>query len=134
MENGPLYVPTLVMCQIWGHLECFREVEKEIVQLWCCQSCRQMATPVEKILQKVTAVESCVTMFQESNQQLIALVQEQHQELRSLREDALKLMSTQQSPRNTLQRVSNIQLLTNYRTFLYLNSYGDANLQVMGYW
>ena len=77
------------ICQMWVHPECVGEVETEIVTLWCCQSCRQMPTLVEKILQKVTALESCVTTLQESNQQLIALVQEQREEKRSLREDAL---------------------------------------------
>ena len=77
----------IIMCQMWVHPECVGEVEKEIVTLWCCQSCRQMPTLVEKILQKVTALESCVTTIQESNQQLIALVQEQREEMRSLRED-----------------------------------------------
>ena len=77
------------MCQMWVHQECVGEVEKEIVTLWCCQTCRQMPTLVERILQKVTALESFVTTLELSNQQLIALVQEQRQEMRTLREDAL---------------------------------------------
>ena len=77
------------MCQMWVHPECVGEVEKEIVTLWCCQTCRQMPTLVERILQKVTALESFVTTLEQSNQQLIALVQEQRQEMRTLREDAL---------------------------------------------
>ena len=48
-----------------------------------------MPTLVEKILQKVTALESLVTTLEQANQQLIALVQEQRQEMRTLREDAL---------------------------------------------
>ena len=58
------------------------------------QTCRQMPTLVEKILQKVTALESFVTTLEQSNQQLVALVQEQRQEMRTLREDAL----TQRGP------------------------------------
>ncbi len=77
------------MCQMWVHPECVGEVEKEIVTLWCCQTCRQMPTLVERILQKVTALKSFVTTLEQSNQQLIALVQEQRQEMRTLREDAL---------------------------------------------
>ena len=105
------------MCQMWVHPECVGEVEKEIVTLWCCQSCRQMPTLVEKILQKVTALESCVTTIQESNQQLIALVQEQREEMRSLREDALQqkgrlsyadvTRTTQVKPTNTTLLVGN---------------------------
>ena len=105
------------MCQMWVHPECVGEVENEIVTLWCCQSCRQMPTLVEKILQKVTALESCVTTIQESNQQLIALVQEQREEMRSLREDALQqngrmsyadvTRTTQVKPTNTTLLVGN---------------------------
>ena len=102
---------------MWVHPECVGEVEKEIVTLWCCQSCRQMPTLVEKILQKGTALESCVTTLQESNQQLIVFVQEQREEMRSLREDALQqkgrlsyadvTRTTQVKPTNTTLLVGN---------------------------
>ena len=102
------------MCQMWVHPGCVGEVEKDIVTLWCCQSCRQMPTLVEKILQKVTALESCVTTIQESNQQLIALVQEQREEMRSLREDALQQkgrMSYADVTRTTKVKPTNTTLL-----------------------
>ena len=77
------------MCQMWVHPECVGEVEKEMVGICRHVWQHQSVTLVEKILQKVTSLESFVTKLDQSNQQLMALVQEQRQEMRTLREDAL---------------------------------------------
>ena len=74
-------------CQTWVHPECVGEVDAEIVGIWTCKSCRVMPNAVERLLEKMSAIEQLVMKLDSSNQQLVTLVAEQRQEIGALRED-----------------------------------------------
>lgn len=75
------------LCQAWVHPECVGEDDKDIVGIWSCTSCRTLPTLVERLLEKTSLLESLVVKLERSNQQLVTLVGEQHQEIRGLRDD-----------------------------------------------
>ena len=74
------------LCQSWIHPECVGEDGKDIVGIWTCTSCRQMPVLVSRLLEKTSALESLIEKLTVSNQQLVALVVEQQQDLRKLNE------------------------------------------------
>ncbi len=59
---------------------------KDIVGIWTCTSCRQLPVLVSRLLEKTSALESLIEKLTVSNQQLVALVVEQQQDLRKLSE------------------------------------------------
>ena len=74
------------LCQSWIHPECVGEDGKDIVGIWTCTSCRQLPVLVSRLLEKTSALESLIEKLTVSNQQLVALVVEQQQDLRKLSE------------------------------------------------
>ena len=75
------------MCQAWVHPECVGEDDKDIIGIWYCTSRRMLPTLVERLLEKTFMLESLVVKLERSNQQLVALMGEQSQEIRGQRED-----------------------------------------------
>ena len=58
----------------------------QLVGIWTCTSCRQLPVLVSRLLEKTSALESLIEKLTVSNQQLVALVVEQQQDLRKLSE------------------------------------------------
>ena len=69
------------------HLECVGVCEREVVGSWTCKSCRILPSLVERLLEKTTSLEDLVRKLEASNEQLVTLVVEQRQEIRSMRDD-----------------------------------------------
>ena len=75
------------LCQSWIHPECVGEDGKDIVGIWTCTSCRQLPVLVARLVEKTSALETLIEKLACSNQQLVALVVEQQQDLRKLSEN-----------------------------------------------
>ena len=69
------------------HPECVVEDDKDIIGIWSCTSCRMLPTIVECLLEKTSLLVSLVVKLERLNHQLVSLMGEQSQEIRSLRED-----------------------------------------------
>ena len=69
------------------HPECVGEDDKDIVGIWSCTSCRILPPLVQLLVEKTSLLESLVVKLERSNQQLVTLIGEQHQEIRGLRDD-----------------------------------------------
>ena len=75
------------LCQSWIHPECVGEDSKDIVGIWTCTTCRQLPVLVARLVEKTSALETLIEKLTCSNQQLVALVVEQQQDLRKISEN-----------------------------------------------
>ena len=75
------------LCQSWIHPECVGEDGKDVVGILRCTSCRQLPVLVARLVEKTSALETLIEKLACSNQQLVALVVEQQQDLRKLSEN-----------------------------------------------
>ena len=75
------------LCQSWIHPECVGEDGKDIVGIWTCTTCRQLPVLVARLVEKTSALETLIDKLTCSNQQLVALVVEQQQDLRKISEN-----------------------------------------------
>ena len=75
------------LCQSWIHPECVGEDGKDIVGIWTCTTCRQLPVLVARLVDKTSALETLIEKLTCSDQQLVALVVEQQQDLRKLSEN-----------------------------------------------
>ena len=75
------------LCQSWIHPECVGEDGKDIVGIWTCTTCRQLPVLVARLVEKTSSLETLIEKLTFSNQQLVALVVEQQQDLRKLCEN-----------------------------------------------
>ena len=75
------------LCQSWIHPECVGEDSKDIVGIWTCTTCRQLPVLVARLVEKTSSLETLIEKLTFSNQQLVALVVEQQQDLRKLCEN-----------------------------------------------
>ena len=74
------------LCQSLINPESVGEYGKDIVGIWTGTSCWQLPVLVSRLLEKTSALESLIEKLTCSNQQLVALVVEQQQDLRKLSE------------------------------------------------
>ena len=75
------------LCQSWIHPECVGEDGKYIVGICTCTTCRQLPVLVARLVEKTSALETLIEKLTCSNQQLVALVVEQQQDLRKISEN-----------------------------------------------
>ena len=75
------------LCQYWIHPECVGEDGKYIVGICTCTTCRQLPVLLARLVEKTSALETLIEKLTCSNQQLVALVVEQQQDLRKISEN-----------------------------------------------
>ena len=80
--RGPARAGHYHLCQCWIHPECVGEDG-----IWTCTTCRQLPVLLARLVEKTSALETLIEKLTCSNQQLVALVVEQQQDLRKISEN-----------------------------------------------
>ncbi len=75
------------ICQMWAHFECIGEKEADIIGLWSCSECRNIAKGINKLISKMSTMESNLAVVQENNASLSRLFNEKNKLADELRDE-----------------------------------------------